>query len=165
MKPDTLEKVLETIKFEGEDGEGEIYFAKFDKTIKLGFIERPEVNNYYKKCIETFFKWDDALFEKLAQASFDYYQDFLEAVGPEDMPVIKSPSEVLNYCQPVNLNLDADDKNRSNTFITVELDCDWEIEHGMQWTVKNDNELVFVGAYDGVSIDYAPQAYGNFARK
>ena len=154
-----------TLKPEDSDLEGQIYFAEFDKTIRLYLFSQTEATEYDKKCIETFFSWDDALFEKLKKAGFDYYQEFVESVDADEMPKIKSFETVFNYCTPTTMIFEIYDKSPADTFVTVELNCEWEVEHGMQWTVKNDNELIFVGAYDGVSVDYADEASGNYARK
>ncbi|MBC7797221.1 MAG: hypothetical protein H7Z37_10145, partial [Pyrinomonadaceae bacterium] len=109
--------------------------------------------------------WNDGLFDKLRKASFDYYRDFVEEVGMDEMPVINSSAEVFDFCAPSNLIINVYDKNPDDTFVTIELNCEWEIEHGMQWTVKNDDELIFVGPYDGVSIGFAFEIEPNYARK
>ena len=40
----------------------------------------------------------------------------------------------------------------------VELRCDWEPEHGMEWTI-NDGKVLYVGDYEGISAWYDPQVY------
>ncbi|MBC7795802.1 MAG: hypothetical protein H7Z37_02895, partial [Pyrinomonadaceae bacterium] len=90
MKADNLERVLATIKGNDTDREGEIYFAEFDKTIRLYLYEQNKTVDYIEKCIKTFFNWNDGLFDKLRKASFDYYRDFVEEVGMDEMPVINS---------------------------------------------------------------------------
>ena len=165
MKADSLDRVLATFKINGLDLEGEIYFAEFDKTIQLYLFSQTEATDYNKKCIRTFFKWSDDLFEKLKKASFDYYQDFVEWVDADDIPKVESSDKVFFYCYPTTMIFDYSEKYPNDTFITVELNCDWEIEHGMQWTVKNNNEIIFVGPFEGVSIDYADKIETNYARK
>ncbi len=165
MKADNLERVLATLKRNNPDIESEIYFAEFNKTIRLYLFSQTEVTDYEKKCIENFFKWNAYLFEKLKKASFDYYQDFAENVDEDDMPEIESPEKVFDFCSPTTISFDTYEKSPEDTFITVELNCDWEVEHGMQWTVKNNDEIIYVGAYYGVSVDYASEVKSNYARK
>lgn len=72
MKPDTVEKVLAT--FDQNNIYGSIYFAKFDKTVELS-LDYEISDDYYKRCIETFFKWGESLFTELANASFEFFLD------------------------------------------------------------------------------------------
>lgn len=80
MKPNTVEKVLAT--FEPNNKYGSIYFAKFDKTVELSLDD--EISDYYKRCIETFFKWGETLFTELANASFKFFLDYEDDCGGFD---------------------------------------------------------------------------------
>jgi hypothetical protein len=146
MKPDTLEKVLATIS-RNNPFEASIYFAKFDKTVNLNFDK--EISNYDKQCIETFFNWGETLFTQLANASYEYYKDHEDACGGFDDLTINSPNEIWQHCEPINIHFVTCNKNPNSTFIDVELNCDWEPEHGMQWLLKNDNQIMYVGPYYG----------------
>ncbi|WP_445633367.1 DUF6985 domain-containing protein [Nostoc sp. DSM 114161] len=145
MKADTLEKVLATLKTDKFGAlEASIYFAKFDLNVRL--VADKQLDTYEKRCIETFFAWGETLFTKLEQASFEYYQGHLDNIGEE---VEFSSTQIWNHCQPMNIHFISSQKDLFSTFIDVELECDWEIEHGMQWLIKNTDELVFVGPYNG----------------
>ncbi|MDZ8108608.1 MAG: hypothetical protein RM338_23695 [Nostoc sp. DedQUE12a] len=145
MKPDTLEKVLATLRTDNFGAiEASIYFAKFDRNVRLAADK--ELDAYEKRCIQTFFAWGETLFTKLQQASFRYYQAHLDSIGEQ---IEIASAEIWNHCQPMNIHFLSSQQDLLSTFIDVELECDWEIEHGMQWLVKNTDELVFVGPYNG----------------
>ncbi len=148
MRPDTLLKVLATFR-EGDRFLGSIYFAKFNLTVSLSLDKERNNEDYDHRCIEAFFNWGETLFIKLQDTTFEYYKDYEEMCGGFDDLAIDSPSEIWQYCKPTNIHFTSSSQDSSSTFIDVELDCDWEIEHGMQWLVKNTDELMYVGPYFG----------------
>lgn len=80
-----------------------------------------------------------------------YYQDVLEAIGPEDITIISDPSKIWDHVQPrwVSLNRDED----GVVYISVESECDWEIEHGLQLVLQNGDRWVRVSDYSGHLTD------------
>lgn len=146
MKPDTLEKVLTTLH-EGDGLEGRIYFAKFDKTSRLAL--ETALDDYGKRCIEAFFSWGEMVLSRLQDATFDYYKDREDTCGGFDDLTIATPDQIWQHCEPTNIHFVASDQDAFSTFVNVELECDWEPEHGMQWLVKNADELMYVGPYYG----------------
>lgn len=118
MKPNTVEKVLAT--FEPNNKYGSIYFAKFDKTVELSLDD--EISDYYKRCIETFFKWGETLFTELANASFKFFLDYEDDCGAFDDLKINSPEEVWQHCTPIYIHFVACEKNPDSTFIDIQLD-------------------------------------------
>lgn len=148
MKPDTLEKVLATLQA-GGGLDGSIYFAKFDQTVRLAL--ESALDDYDKRCIETFFSWGETLLSQLQTATFDYYEDREFACGGFEDLKITSPDQIWQHCKPTYIHFVASEKYPSSTFIDVELVCDWEPEHGMQWLIKNIDELMYVGPYYGLA--------------
>ena len=152
MKPNTLEAVLNTLQEVDGELKGSIYFAKFDKTVSLHFY--PDLREQSERYIETFLNWGEDLFKKLQNSSYKYCQDFQDAIGEVNVE-INSSAEIWNHCDPVRIYFESYIQDPSSTFIDIELNCDWEEEHGMQWLIKNADKPIFVGAYDGISIDFA----------
>ncbi|GAB1541082.1 hypothetical protein NUACC21_37520 [Scytonema sp. NUACC21] len=161
MKPDTLSKVLAT--FDEGGSEGSIYFAFFDCTVPV-FVSK-KIDDYDKRCIEAFFDWGETIFIKLQSASFEYYKDYSDACDGLDDLIIGSPPEIWQYCKPINIHFESSDEDPNSTFVDVELDCDWEPEHGMQWLVKNTNFLMYVGPYYGNASpnQKVDRSLGNYA--
>lgn len=126
-----------------------IYFAAFDKTVRLS--SEHEEAEYDKRCIAAFFAWDETVLTKLRDASFAYYKGYQELT--EFDAGIDSPEKIWEHCDPLSVTCTSSNEDSNSTFISIELNCDWEIEHGMQWIVKNNDEPLYVGPYYGVSVD------------
>ena len=88
--------------------------------------------------------WLDCLTDHL----WEYYQDVCDSVDSDDIPSLSKP-ELLDRIQigsDVSVTWDCDE---NDVYVSLESDCDWEIEHGLQITLKNGNQLAKVGPYDG----------------
>jgi hypothetical protein len=80
-----------------------------------------------------------------------YYQDILEAIGPEDIPAISDPSAIWSHVQPRWISLYRDEDGV--VYVSVESECDWEIEHGLQLVLQNGDRWVRVSDYSGHLTD------------
>lgn len=80
-----------------------------------------------------------------------YYQDVLDAIGPDDMPAIPDPSLIWNHVQPRWISLNRRDDGL--VYVSVEGECDWEIEHGLQLVLQNGDRWVRVSDYSGHLTD------------
>jgi hypothetical protein len=80
-----------------------------------------------------------------------YYQDVLQAIGPEDMPEIAEPSSIWAHVQPRWASLNRDDDGL--VYVSIESECDWEIEHGLQLVLQNGDRWVRVSDYSGHLTD------------
>jgi Domain of unknown function (DUF6985) len=71
---------------------------------------------------------------------------------PEDDEYISiaSPSDVWTHVQlgkePIVSRRASGDKA---IYVSIECNCEWEPEHGLQLVFRNGNQLVKVGPYDG----------------
>ena len=88
--------------------------------------------------------WRDCLSEHL----WEYYQDVADSIGSEYVPSIPKDEivERIEIDSDVSVTWDYDE---NDVYVSLESGCDWEIEHGLQITLKNGNELAKVGPYDG----------------
>ena len=70
--------------------------------------------------------------------------------GDEGYTVIESPSDVWAHvrlgCEPMVVRRASGDKG---IYVSVECNCDWEIEHGLQIVFKNGLRVNKIGPYDG----------------
>ena len=80
-----------------------------------------------------------------------YYQDVFAAVGPPDIPRIAGPSKILDHAQPRWISLHQDENEV--VYISIEGECDWEIEHGIQLVLQNGDRLVRVSDCSGHLTD------------
>ena len=79
---------------------------------------------------------------------WEYYQDVADSIGPENVPAISEQEivEKIEIGSDISVTWDYDE---NDVYVSLESECDWEIEHGLQITLKNGNELAKVGPYDG----------------
>jgi hypothetical protein len=65
--------------------------------------------------------------------------------------------DVLLSIEPNTLVID---DGLTQPVIHLELNCDWEEEHGMEWIVR-DGQVVYVGPYNGMNplSDFAGDAW------
>jgi hypothetical protein len=83
---------------------------------------------------------------------FHYYEDMNRFWSPSDPEflAIKSPKDVWNHIQlgdqPIISRRGYGDKE---IYISIEGNCDWEVEHGLQIVFKAGVKVCKVGPYDG----------------
>ncbi len=84
----------------------------------------------------------NGVIDKLCEASIRYCNDFCDSIG-EDL------TDFIDENTPV---------------VDLELNYDWEKEHGMQWIVRDD-QVLYVGAYEGEDPwgDYTMKDEWNYA--
>ncbi|MDR0268835.1 DUF6985 domain-containing protein [Paenibacillus sp.] len=97
--------------------------------------------SYAEQCAKHFNNLSPETTCKLLESSWQYCLKFCDYYG-EELPEIKEFNELLYYIEPFCIYID---KPKSNdTAYTVELHCDWEVEHGMSWIIRN-SEILYVG--------------------
>ena len=146
---------------ESESGiDGEVYFTLFGKSIQL-FIEDDNIE-YAKKCAIFLNELPKEVIIKLCEASIRYCNEFLVTVN-EPKKSFNSVEEVLAIIYPSVLIVPYPEDS-DEIIIHLELNCEWEIEHGMEWLLKGNNVL-YVGAFNGEDpwSDYSKKESWNYA--
>ena len=145
----------------GEFGiEGEVFFRRFDKFIALS-IEDDNID-FAEKCANYLNELSDDVVDSVCEASIRYCNSFLEAIG--ELPkACDKPSEVLGLIYPSVL-LVPYPENESEPVIHMELNCEWEPEHGMEWVIRG-NKVLYVGAFNGEDpwSDFSQKETWNYA--
>src|SRR5262245_9449856 len=81
---------------------------------------------------------------------FLYFQNIKDEFDDEDIVEIKSPSEVWRHIslgsEPMVTRRAYGDKG---IYVSLECNCDWEPEHGLQIVFKDGLRVNKVGPYDG----------------
>jgi len=80
-----------------------------------------------------------------------YYQDIRASVGPPDIPEISDPSTIWLHVTPRFVTPEQDESGV--VYISVEAECDWEIEHGLLLVLQNGERWVRVSDYSGHLTD------------
>lgn len=125
--------------------QGEAFFTLFDRYVAFAVEDASDIE-YVEKCVEYFNALDSGIIDKLCLASIRYCNDFLEMVG-EDSRQFNSPRDVLSLVSPGTLII-PNEENSGTPVAHLELNCDWEPEHGMEWIIR-DRAVLYVGAFNG----------------
>ena len=147
---------------EGRFGQaGEVFFSLFGRYINLYNWEAAS-DAYVLSCARYLNALPEPTVTHLCEASIRYCNDFLNAIG-EEPKAFARPRDVLLLIAPISLSI-PDPKERDSPVVHLELNCDWEDEHGMEWLVRAENVL-YVGAYNDENpwADFSPKASGNYA--
>jgi len=145
---------------EGEYGiEGEVFFGEFNKFITL-FVEDDNIT-FAEKCAVYLNQISPEIISRLCEASIRYCNDFLECIG-EPIRLFEKPQDVLKLIYPSVLIVPYPEHN--DPVIHLELNCEWEQEHGMEWIIRN-NSVLYVGAFNGEDpwSDFSENCEWNYA--
>jgi len=88
-----------------------------------------------------------------------YYLDMWEMVGPPDIPEILDPSTIWSHVTPRSACVEHDEEDAP--YVVVWAECDWEIEHGLQLSLREGQRWVRVSPYSGHLTDgraYDPES-------
>ena len=102
--------------------------------------------------IKNFLSIDQSTLREAEPYIFQYYTDCNSDLSPEDEDylVIDSPRDVLKRVkfgdEPIVTRRAYGDRG---VYVSLECNCDWEIEHGLQIVFKNGLKVNKIGPYDG----------------
>ena len=101
----------------------------------------------------------EELLDRLKRFSLRYCEDMRDyfAAGSPEVPEGVTKDEVLRYAR-ANCLIIEKPKDSGVIGFGVEFSCDWEREHGMEWTVR-DGRALYVGDFMGISPWYADRVY------
>lgn len=141
--------------------QGEAFIALFDRYVQFA-VEDASGIEYVEKCVLYVNSLDASIIDLLCQASIRYCNDFLEMVG-EDPKQFGSSQEVLKLVSPSTLIV-PNEKIPGEPVIHMELNCEWEIEHGMEWIIR-DKRVLYVGGFNGSDpwCEYLEKKSWNYA--
>jgi len=104
----------------------------------------------YDRAIANLLACTPAVLHAAQDPIYRYYQDMREAWGPdEDIPDIASAADVWKHVQfggEIELGRRAKD---GLVYASLECNCDWEPEHGLQIVLRNGEVVSKIGPYDG----------------
>jgi hypothetical protein len=89
-----------------------------------------------------------------APSVFDYYLDVQSDVGDEvRFPSISSPEDVWQHIEFGEITVGRDG---GAVFVSVESECSWEPEHGLQVVFRAGRAVTKVGPFDGQYTNTSP---------
>lgn len=143
--------------------EGKLEFRLFNKMIPVSINDQGDLD-YANDCAKKLNNLSEDIIERLCDFSIAYCNNFCEYVGAQP-PAINSKRDILHHISPLSLHIE-EPEDRTILAFSVELDCSWEMEHGMQWVIKDD-QVLYVGAFEGFGpweeLSYYEQCCPNFA--
>lgn len=154
----------------GEFGlEGKVRFDLFNTEIKV-IIDDDADLDYAEKCAEALNELSQKTIDDICKAAKSYCLFFLDECdgAEEDMPFEVTEAtpfrEILKCIRPSCLLVHAPEGQGIG--IHLECECGWEIEHGMELTLLDD-ELVYCGSFEDAHPwdEYVKDEEWNFAKK
>lgn len=116
-----------------------------------GYDEDPAKEEFHI-AIKNFLSIDQSVLKDVESYVFQYYQDCHANLEPDndEVPVIESPEDIWRHVQfgsePMVTRRDDGDEG---IYVSLECNCAWEEEHGLQIVFKNGLRVNKVGPYDG----------------
>ncbi|WP_433495500.1 DUF6985 domain-containing protein [Micromonospora sp. CA-248089] len=125
-----------------------------------GYDDDPAQEDFHA-AIRNFLALDHSALAAAASSIYDYYRDVMDilAVGDDEWPVeISGPEDVLAHVQLGNEPIVVRDSNGDQrVYVSVECECAWEPEHGLQIVFRDGATVTKVGPYDGHLTNSAAQ--------
>jgi hypothetical protein len=101
--------------------------------------------------VKNFLSADRTVLQAAESHIYNYYKDcgsFWET-GDEDFPKIMSQKDIWKYAQLGGESIVSRRRKDNTIYISLECNCDWEQEHGLQIVFKNGLKVNKVGPFDG----------------
>jgi len=118
--------------------------------IVLDGYDEDERKEDFQVAIANFLSGSPAVLREVDEPLFRYYKDFEDWWLEDDTQPINSADELWQHVQlgsePMVSRRPRGDKG---VYISVECECDWEDEHGLQLVLKNGAKVNKLGGYDG----------------
>ncbi|TDC74028.1 hypothetical protein [Actinomadura sp. 7K507] len=130
-----------------------------------GYVDDPAPEDFHA-AIRTFLSLDRSALTAAAPSIFAYYRDITDdilAAGDDDWYVeIKGPDDVLDHIRLGDEPMVArDSPGDGHVYVSLECECDWEPEHGLQLVFRDGRTVTKVGPYDGHLTDPAAWTEGS----
>ena len=106
---------------------------------------------YAEKCVKYIQEMDSTMMQRLLKYAHRYYKDMVNELGDDfseimDMDDDVSEDNIINYICPSMIIIE-DNCREDRIEFHVECGCDWEPEHGLEFTIS-DNKILYVGGFD-----------------
>jgi len=140
---------------------GELRYDYFDCDIEFVADESVD-SDYIKRCALYLNEVTEKVIDHLCEASVRYCNDFLDSIGEKKCEFTKT-EDILSLITPSCLSVSEPQKG-SEPIVSLELDCEWEIEHGMEWVIR-EGKVIYVGVFTGTCPweGYESDLFDNFA--
>lgn len=113
----------------------------------VGYDEDEHPADFFR-AVATFLALDESVLHAATDAVFAYYSDVAEmcAAGGYPCVAIARPADVWRHVRPGPEPMV--ERSGDRVYISVESECDWEPEHGLQIVFRDGAVVTKVGPYD-----------------
>lgn len=112
--------------------------------------EEPEDREDFHAAIRSFLALDPGALTDARQSIYAYYLKTRTVLGDELAVQIDGPDDVLEYVDLGNEpEVFRNDDGDGRIYVSLECECDWEPEHGLQLIFRDGCKLTKAGPYDG----------------
>lgn len=126
--------------------QGEVNLTLFGTWVQFAGETDTVTEDYAAACATFANSLPERVIETLCIACIRYCNVFLWEIG-EPQKTFKASRDVLSFVTPRLLIVPSPPPDREPV-LHMELDCEWEPEHGMEWIVRGSSVL-YVGGFDG----------------
>ncbi|UQU67322.1 hypothetical protein COUCH_14080 [Couchioplanes caeruleus] len=119
----------------------------------------------FHAAIRTFLANGPDVLRAAAPHIFAYYRDVMTHFSPgdEDYVEIAGPADVLGHVRPgAEPVVSRDRYGDGRVHVSVECECAWEPEHGLQIVFRDGRTVSKVGPYDGHLTNGSAEVYRSF---
>ncbi len=141
---------IEEDEYAGFEGGADL--DNFDCEVSVTFPSE-EKRAYAEKCVEYMQNLDEDTMKRLAKYSYRYYSEFCSMLEEADIEELEMPQDVseqdiLDYVY-LNTIIVEEECREDRVEFHVECNCDWEIEHGLEFTIS-DGKILYLGGFNDV---------------
>jgi hypothetical protein len=105
----------------------------------------------FHAAVAAFLNLDPSALAAAAPAIFEYYQDVVYWLADDEVDVVVGGTDtVMEHVRPgPEIVVKRDHRRDRHVYVSVECECDWEPEHGLQIVFRDGTTVTKVGPYDG----------------
>lgn len=103
----------------------------------------------FETAVRNFLMLPDGWLENCSPYLWEYYRDIIELIGEEDVDPIDADDDILTKIEldtEIEVRWDCDE---NDVYVSFGGSCDWEIEHGLQISLRDGSVLAKVGDFNG----------------
>ncbi len=134
-----------------------IHVPLLDEKLKVTFMNYipdhdPLFSSQADLALNNFLQLSSDYLTEIATYVYDNYKEFASMVGEDDLPSEMNTintTEIWNFVQFQELYVSRRSRRDQDIYITVACECDWEIEHGLQFVFRQGKKLTRVSDQDG----------------
>ncbi len=136
---------IEKNEFDENELKGLMHFSLLDTEISVAIRENVSIE-YAEKCAQYLVELSDVIIEKLCEFSIRYCENMREYFDEMEVSIAENIQgrEILKHIDPNTLIIEV--PKSDEIAFHIELNCDWEEEHGMEWSIRN-NQVLYVGSF------------------